>query len=235
MSGVAERGGSTRDEEPYLISKADASGDVIDGVKRQTHNQRGATLVEAAIVTLPFMLVVFAILEFGMAFRTDLTIENAAQRGGRAASVGGTSVSTDFQILEAIQAGLDDGGLEGIQRVIVYKATAPNDPVPAGCLAITNPIGPNGVNGSCNVYGPDAFTAPLETSPGVANDEWQCLSPGARDDFWCPDTREASFSLGPRDYVGVYLETTHQYVTGLFGSEVGLDAAVVSRLEPEEQ
>jgi len=197
--------------------------------------ERGATLVEAAFVTLPFMLVVFAILEFGLAFRTDLTIENAAQRGGRSASVGGRAPTADFQIIDAIKDGLDDGGMSQIERVIVYRATAPNDPVPAGCLAITNPIGPNGVNDSCNVYGPDAFAAPLETSPGVPSNEWQCLTAGARDNFWCPTTREVSFSLGDRDYVGVYIETTHEYLTGFFGSDVDLDALTVSRLEPETE
>ena len=197
--------------------------------------ERGATLVEAAFVTLPFMLVIFAVLEFGLAFRTDLTVENAAQRGGRSASVGGRAPVADFQIIDSIKDGLDDGGMSQIERVIVYRATAPNDPVPAGCLAITNPIGPNGVTGSCNVYGPDAFNAPLEVSPGVPNDEWQCLTSGSRDNFWCPNTRAVSFSLGPRDYVGVYIETTHEYLTGFFGSGVQLDATTVSRLEPETE
>lgn len=197
-------------------------------------SQRGATLVEAAFVTLPFLLVVFAILEFGLAFRTDLTIENASQRGGRSASVGGRAPIADFQIIEAVKEGLDDGGLAGIERVIVYQATAPSDPVPASCLAITNPVGPNGVTDTCNVYGPDAFAAPLETSPGVPSDQWQCAT-GARDAFWCPTDREVSFSLGPRDYVGVYIETTHEYLTGFFGSDLQLDANTVSRLEPETE
>jgi len=198
-------------------------------------SERGATLVEAAFVTLPFMLVIFAILEFGLAFRADLTIENAAQRGGRSASVGGRAPIADFQIIDAIKDGLDDGGMSQIERVIVYRAVAPNDPVPAGCLAITNPVGPNGVTGSCNVYGPDAFNVPLEVSPGVPSNEWQCLTSGSRDNFWCPDTREVSFSLGPRDYVGVYIETTHEYLTGFFGTDVQLDATTVSRLEPETE
>lgn len=201
-------------------------------MRRPNDPERGATLVEAAFVTLPFILVIFAILEFGLVFRSDLTIDNASQRGSRAASVGGRAPTADFLIIEAVKDGLDDGGIERVQRVIVYRATSPGDPVPAGCLAINNPIGPNGVNGVCNVYGPDAMNLPLETSPGVPSSEWQCAT-GARDDFWCPTDREVSFSVGPRDYVGVYVETTHEYVTGFFGSELQLDANTVSRLEPE--
>lgn len=203
-------------------------------MRSSRRTERGATLIEAAFVTLPFMLVVFAILEFGMAFRTDLTVENAAQRGGRAASVGGRDSTADFLIIDAVKDGLDDGGMDQVQRIIVYLAAAPDDPVPAGCLAINNPIGPNGVNDVCNVYGPDAFNAPLETSPGVASDEWQCAT-GARDAFWCPTDRQVSFSLGPRDYIGVYIETRHEYTTGFFGDGVQLDATTVSRLEPEEE
>lgn len=197
-------------------------------------SERGATLVEAAFVTLPFMLVIFALLEFGMAFRTDLTVENAAQRGGRSASVGGRAPIADFLIIDAVKDGLDDGGMDRVQRVIVYIAASPNDPVPAGCLAITNPVGPNGVNDVCNVYGPDAFNSPIESSPGVDSPEWQCAT-GARDAFWCPTDREVSFSLGPRDYIGVYIETRHEYATGFFGDGVQLDATNVSRLEPEEE
>lgn len=196
--------------------------------------ERGATLVEAAFVTLPFMLVVFAILEFGLAFRADLTVSNASQRGARAASVGGRAPIADFQIIEAVRDGLDDGGIDSVQRVIVYRATDPDDPVPAGCLAITNPVGANGVSGSCNVYGPDALNDPLVLPDGTDNPAWQCAS-GARDEAWCPTSRAVSFSLGPRDYIGVYVETTHSYVTGFFGRDLQVDANNVNRLEPETE
>lgn len=205
-----------------------------DGVRDHRDRERGATLVEAAFVTLPFMLVIFAILEFGLAFRTDLTVSNASQRGVRAASVGGRAPTADFQIIEAVKDGLGDGGIDSVERVIVYRATSPDDPVPAGCLAITNPIGPNGVSGSCNVYGPDAFIDPLLLPDGSENPAWQCAT-GSRDEAWCPTTRAVSFSLGPRDYVGVYVETTHEYITGFFGGDLQVDANNVSRLEPETE
>lgn len=196
------------------------------------NTERGATLVEAAFVMIPFFLIIFAILEFGMAFRTDLTISNASQNGARAASVGGRDSATDFQIIAAIQEGLDHGGIANVERVIVYQADEPGDPIPPSCLAITNPIGPNGVDDRCNVYGPDAFFADLTTAAGTPSDEWQC-APSARDNFWCPADREVSFSLGPRDYIGVYVETNHEYVLGFFGDEVLLEATTVTRLEPE--
>jgi len=200
-------------------------------------SERGATLVEAAFVTLPFLLVVFAILEFGLAFRTDLTIENAGQRGSRSASVAGRAPEADFLIIESIKDGLDDGGMEQIERVIVYNAASPTAPVPVACLAIAGPPGTAsaGVLGLCNVYGPAALTAPLETSPGVASDQWQCATSASRDFNWCPTTRNVSFSAGPRDYIGVYIETSHDYVTRFFGSSVQLESNTISRLEPETE
>jgi hypothetical protein len=201
---------------------------------KSSDRERGATLVEAAFVTLPFMLVVFAILEFGLVFRADLTISNASTRASRAASVGGRAPIADFQIIEAVKDGLDDGGMENIQRVIVYRATSPNDPVPAGCDAITNPIGAQGVADVCNVYGPDALTAPLVLPSGLDNPEWQCAV-GARDAAWCPTDRAVSFAAGPRDYVGVYVETTHNFITGFFVDSIELEANTVSRLEPETE
>lgn len=207
---------------------------VVHLMRRLKDTERGATLIEAAFVTLPFMLVVFAILEFGLAFRTDLTIENAGQRGSRSASVAGRAPIADYLIIEAIKDGLDDGGIHQVERIIVYKAASPSDPIPAGCLAITNPIGAAGVPGVCNVYGPDALSASLETSPGVPSDQWQCITAASRDFNWCPTLREVSFS-GDRDYIGVYVETTHEYLTGFFGSSVELESNTISRLEPETE
>ncbi len=38
---------------------------------------------------------------------------------------------------------------------------------------------------------------------------------------------------GP-DYVGVYVEITHKWITGLFGSSIKMSDTSVTRLEPQK-
>ena len=45
--------------------------------RRRQDNERGAALVEMALVTPLLVLLVFGILEFGLAFRDRLTVSNA--------------------------------------------------------------------------------------------------------------------------------------------------------------
>ena len=38
---------------------------------------------------------------------------------------------------------------------------------------------------------------------------------------------------GPPDYVGVYIEIIHPYITGLFGSSITHDKTTVIKIEPQ--
>ncbi|MFM2096444.1 MAG: hypothetical protein RIS70_3568 [Planctomycetota bacterium] len=54
-------------------------------------NRRGATAVEFAIIVPVFLLLLAGIIEFGQAFRAQHALLNAARRGGRAASLTGST------------------------------------------------------------------------------------------------------------------------------------------------
>ena len=59
--------------------------------------QRGAFLVEAALIVLPFLLLIFGIIEFGIVTRAHNFVSYAAREGTRYASVRGveSGVPTD--------------------------------------------------------------------------------------------------------------------------------------------
>ena len=106
--------------------------------------ERGAALVEAAIVTPLLLMLVFGIIEFGFAFKDTLTLANGSRSGARVASAAGTDPSADWFVLQAVKGAT--GSLANVNEIVVFKATGPNGVVPASCASGT----PSG--GSCNVY-----------------------------------------------------------------------------------
>jgi Flp pilus assembly protein TadG len=187
--------------------------------------ERGATLIESAIITPVLMLFVFGIFEFGFAFRDYLTVANSTRDGARAASVAGAELDADYRALLSISrasAALPD---DAIEQIIIYKAAGPDADPTAGCLAGTS------VPGVCNVYLASDLQRPA--------DEFGCnvtstVAPNAPDDAWCPTTRETSVGSG-LDYVGVFIAINHDYVTGMFGSQIEMDDRMILKVEPQSR
>ncbi|MGF1598103.1 MAG: TadE/TadG family type IV pilus assembly protein [Acidimicrobiales bacterium] len=194
-------------------------------------HERGAALIEAAFVTPVFFLLLFGIFEFGLLFRNSLTTNNAAQQGARAASVGGRAPDTDYLVLRSIEHGVSAMGLQELEVVVVFRAQSPDDAVPPACL--TNSVAatsPTSV--ACNRYTASDFFLEIEDpATGVATGNWQCGA-SAVDRFWCPSGRATSLSTGT-DYLGVYVETDHSFITGLFGGGRQLSETRIVRLEPD--
>ncbi|MEM7341428.1 MAG: TadE family protein [Actinomycetota bacterium] len=187
-------------------------------------NERGAALIEAAFATPVFLLFVFGMLEFGLLYRDVLTINNATSQGARAASVGGQRPEADFLVLRSVEHGLAAMDIDQIDVVVVFEAAGPDDTVPAACLTSSQ-------TNICNRYEPPDFALEVEDSAGNDLGNFRC-STSAVDRFWCPNERETSISAGV-EYVGVYLQGEHEFVTGLFGGSRTLTETRILRLEPE--
>ncbi len=100
--------------------------------------ESGATLVEAAITLGLVLTIVFAIAEFGMGFRSWLSVSHAAREGARAAATFADNSHADIEALNNVQAAL--GGLSevDIRWVRIYNATSGVGTV---YLRSTNPCG----------------------------------------------------------------------------------------------
>lgn len=193
---------------------------------RRGRGERGATIVESALITPVLLLFVFGIFEFGFAFRDYLTVANSTRDGVREASVAGNTGDADYRMLRSIErasAALPDDGLD---LIVVFEASGPNDSVPAGCAAGTAQVG------VCNVYTASALNLDssqfgcLEIANGDAID--------SLDRFWCPYDREVSTGTG-LDYIGVYIRSGHTYITGLFGSSIDFEDEMILKVEPQSQ
>lgn len=199
---------------------------------RRARGERGSVLVEAAFITPVLFFLLFSILEFGTAFRDYLAVANTTRDGARAASVFGNDSSADFDILQSISNASNVIDRRDIQRIVIYKATGPNSPVPTACTTATV-----GIINSCNVYSANAMD--------LAESEFGCRADRNLDRYWCPTATTVtspaqtgrkvamSGSNGPPDYIGVWIKVNHIWVTGLFGRSLTFTDSTVMRMEPQ--
>jgi Flp pilus assembly protein TadG len=187
----------------------------------------GTALVEAALVSPLFFLILFGVLEFGGAFRDYLTVNNAAQSGARSGAIAGNDADADFKIVSAVRtdsASIPSGQL---MRVVVFKATDSTTAVPTACTTAPNGIS-TGAN-PCNVY--------IGSDLRVANSSgWvDCSLTTDPSRFWCPTTRKtaatATAGNGPPDFLGVWVQVKHPWITGLFGNQIILTSQTITKLE----
>lgn len=186
---------------------------------QRMNGDRGATLVEAALVTPVLLLFIFGIFEFGLAFRDYLTVANSARDGVRTASVAGADLDADYRTLAAIAEASTVLPDDAIEEIVIFKATGPDDSPAANCESA----------GTCNRY----VASDLERPPDEFGCHTSTIAPNAPDRHWCPNTREVSVGTG-LDFIGVEVLVRHEYVTGLFGAAVDLDDRMILKVEPQE-
>jgi Flp pilus assembly protein TadG len=185
---------------------------------RSRRTERGAALVELALVVPILVMLVVGIAEFGFGYRDRLTVQTATRTGARVGSNLGDDAQTDYNILQGVKSAMGSIAVANIDKIIVYKSTTADGAVPAACLAGSS------VTGSCNVYAASALSA--------ASTSFGCGS-GALDTSWCPTTRSVDQGAG-LDYLGVYIQVRHNFISGFLGSRtVTLKDKAVLRLEPQ--
>ena len=170
--------------------------------ERTRRSERGAALVEMAIVAPLLLMLVFGIIEFGIAFNDRLTVGNATQSAARVGSAIGTGDRADIEVLAALTQGLfqlPNNGGDVVKEVRIYKAKAD------GTAASACP------GASCNVYTFDTSNA-CGWSPCPDPDPPTNYSfPGG---LWAPADRNAT--VGTLDVLGVTVYFSHTWIVGSF-------------------
>src|SRR5438270_13426205 len=94
--------------------------------ERWQRGQRGAVLVEAALVLPVIITLTLGIIEFGLVFKDSLTIANATRAGARvgaATTANGSLANQDYYILQAVESGLTGLSNNTLTGVLIYNAT----------------------------------------------------------------------------------------------------------------
>jgi Flp pilus assembly protein TadG len=164
------------------------------------------------------MTLTFGLLEFGLFFKNYLTVANTTRTAARVGSSVGKSADADYQILQAIKGAASalPSGANSIQAISVYKATAAGGDPPTACKS-----GPSAAS-FCNYYTASSLNLASTAFGGTS---------GKPDAYWPPTSRSVSQSAGT-DYLGVWIKTTHGFVTKLFGTSRTISDTVVMRIEP---
>ena len=191
---------------------------------RLNRGDRGVTLVEGAIVAPLFLLLVFTVFEFGLAFRQYLTISTADVNATRTASAAGNVGLADFLTLKEFNRSTAAIHASDVKTVVVFKAVGPkssieNDASLMPCLTASRP-------GLCNRY--------VASDLGRDSSQFGNCAVGSTspDRFWCPTSRIVAAS-GPPDYVGVYVATRYDSATGIFGKSFDFSQQTIYRLEAQ--
>jgi hypothetical protein len=78
--------------------------------KARQKGEKGQSLVEFALVAPIFFLVLFAIVDFGMAFHAWITVTNSAREGARLGAVRASAADIEIRVRDTAST-LDDGNL----------------------------------------------------------------------------------------------------------------------------
>jgi hypothetical protein len=192
--------------------------------------ERGAVLVEAAIIAPILIALVFGAMEMGYAYYGKLTVEHMSIAGARAASGSADDYLADYNMLQAIDDARTGMGASAITKIVIYRATGPSDRVPTACKS--GPVTNTSTTRGCNYYtGADLSSA---------STQFGCVGPPGpstkKDAYWCPTARKsallASNGNGPPDYMGVYVVGVHNNLVGLFGKSFTFSNDTVIRIEP---
>ena len=165
---------------------------------------RGATLVDAAIVLPVFFLLVFGLLEFGFGFKDWLSINHAAREGARVSVAAANDIRADQLALEAFEEGLVAAMIDGVAYVDIGNAD--------GSIA--------------NRYVPASTACGWTPCPNID------LNPTFETDVpWPPGARDVE--LPNVDRIEVTVEFKHDYLTGFIGDSVTWTTSKVMRIEPQ--
>ena len=91
-------------------------------------------MIEFALVGMLLATMAFGTIEYGYGWRSSMSVLTAARAGARSVASMGTDNQSDYFALTSIRTNLDSAGLlDGLQRVVVYRADATNGDPPAVC------------------------------------------------------------------------------------------------------
>jgi len=186
-------------------------------MRKDVDGERGATLVEAALVYGLLFIALFAIVEFGLAFKDWLSISHAAREGARAGATYGDDPRADIQILRDIERTLAPAGIANGMRARVFKAA------------------PGGASTSYN-YTPGSDCS--DNSPGtilVGCCDWTPCPEPFRDTYSVPnwDPADRDVEAPTLDRVGVEVQFTHEWLTGYFVDSSDFTTSTDFQIEPQ--
>jgi hypothetical protein len=169
---------------------------MMRAIQTRSTGERGAAAVEMAIVVPVLVLLAFGMLEFGLAFKNKLQMSHAVNQSTRNATVMGQDDYADIEILNALEAALNSD-LTTVTHVDIFQADANGDPI----------------SGKFDRYAPDAGTCGWNPCPDPDEGTPVYGTPTG----FKPCLRDITLDSGGVDTIGVQVQYTHTWITGVLG------------------
>lgn len=169
--------------------------------------EKGAAIVEFAIIVPLILTLIVAIMDFGEAWVKSSSVQSSVRSASIVGFDLGTSYRHDYDVLRAVLLELESQGIQGIESITIFNADNNSKVIP-GCETTNNF---SGIPGECNVYGRDFFPSVIDGTALKQFIPGNCgASPHAA---WCPETRNSS---GEKWTVGVQVRINEKSLTGFF-------------------
>jgi Flp pilus assembly protein TadG len=180
--------------------------------KTGSRRQRGATIIEAALVFPLLILIIMGIMEIGLAFKDYLTVSYMSREGARVGALAGNDADADCAILRGIGTVATQGDLNRITSIQIFKADV------------------NGAQGVTNYAVFDGGDPNLCNVPAQPSDTWTINPIG-----WVATSRQTVVGDEALDIIGVRIIMTHDWVTNFapFRGSITIDESTITRLEPK--
>lgn len=177
--------------------------------------ERGATMVEFALVFSLLLMLALGAFEYGMVFRDWLSVTISSREGGRVAASAANYGQADCVILEAATGALQSFESGVVLQVHIYKSDATGS-YPGSNSSLTNRYRP-------------AQPADLDLVVCQGGTEWVATHIGGN---WGPAQRVNT--EGAADWIGVRVEFEHTWFTNFlwWNGTIDFSDDAVFRLEP---
>src|ERR1700709_2311206 len=153
------------------------------GATRLVHkrDERGAAMVEFAMILPLLVLLTFGIIEFGVAFNASSSVSQSSRAGGRTAAIFSTDPQLEYNAAQAAATALDvsPSSITGMPTICVSKYVPGGNPCKSPYSAGEIPVTHPGTDGA------PVWTINTSAGPGVippTPDNW----PVSARNYGCP-------------------------------------------------
>lgn len=174
--------------------------------RRGADAERGATLVEFAIIAPLLVLLFIGTMEVGLAFYDFLTVGSATREGSRVAAFLGDDPNADCSIAQTVHAELGSLSLR-MDEIQIYRAKD---------------------DGTPDIFKTNSWV--------LTGDPADCALGWSVTETWPSSSRNVDYDpSNPLDIIGVRVQVDRQWITGFppFNGSYVVDQSRIIRLEPE--